>query len=155
QQHGVLSRGQLLALGFSAEAIKHRIATGRLHPMMRGIYSVGRREMGREGWWMGAVLACGDDAALSHRSAAALYGIGSERLWERTRGARRGLIELTSPHSASRRSGVRVRRRAALHPGSLTAHLSIPVTGVVQTLVDLATLEPPNRVERAVNEADK
>jgi very-short-patch-repair endonuclease len=31
----------------------------------------------------------------------------------------------------------------------------IPVTSPVRTLLDLATLLPPNRLERAVNEADK
>jgi Transcriptional regulator, AbiEi antitoxin/Protein of unknown function (DUF559) len=155
RQHGVLSRGQLIALGFTPNAIKHRVATGRLHPLMRGAYVVGRGEVGREGRWMATVLVCGKGAVLSHRSAAALYGIGSEMLWERTGGTRRGLIELSVPGSSSRRSGVKVHRRAALRPESLTTQRAIPVTGVVQTLVDLAMLEPPNRVERAVNEADK
>lgn len=155
RQHGVVSRRQLRALGYSEKAIEHRVATGRLHPLMRGVYAVGRREVRREGRWMATVLVCGEGAVLSHRSAAALYGIGSERLWERTRATKRGLIELSVPGSASRRSGIEVHRRAALRPENLTTRRGIPVTGIVQTLVDLATVEPPNRVERAVNEADK
>lgn len=151
----MVSRRQLRALGYSEKAIKHRVATGRLHPLMRGVYAVGRSEVRREGRWMAAVLVCGEGAVLSHRSAAALYEIGSERLWERTRGAKRRLIELSVPSSTSRRSGVKVHRRAALRPQCSATHRGIPVTGIVQTLVDLATVEPPNRVERAVNEADK
>lgn len=34
-QHGLIARSQLLELGFSAKAIKHRIAKGRLHPVYR------------------------------------------------------------------------------------------------------------------------
>src|SRR4051812_24841536 len=78
-QHGVVARRQLVGLGFSRNAIHHRIARGRLHVVARGVYSVGRPQVSREGRWMTAVLACGDGAVLSHGSAAALMGFGSER----------------------------------------------------------------------------
>src|ERR1700743_3106532 len=78
-QHGVLQPGGLLGLGFSPKAIKHRVATGRLHPMTNGIYAVGRPELTPRGRWMAAVLVCGNGAALSHRSAAQLWGIGYEQ----------------------------------------------------------------------------
>ena len=77
-QHGVLTHDDLLRLGFSAKGIKHRVANGRLHTIARGIYAVGRPELTPNGRWMAAVLVCGEDAALSHRSAAALWGIGYE-----------------------------------------------------------------------------
>jgi hypothetical protein len=32
RQHGVVARSQLLDLGFTRNAIEHRIGTGRLHP---------------------------------------------------------------------------------------------------------------------------
>lgn len=39
RQHYAIARRQLLALGFSAEAIRHRLATDRLHPWRwRGVY---------------------------------------------------------------------------------------------------------------------
>jgi hypothetical protein len=38
RQHGVIARTQLLELGLSAHAIRHRIAKGRLHPVRRGVY---------------------------------------------------------------------------------------------------------------------
>ncbi|HXQ88465.1 MAG TPA: hypothetical protein VN733_02400, partial [Solirubrobacterales bacterium] len=63
-----------MALGFTGSAIEHRLATGRLHLVTRGVYAVGRYQLGREGRWTAAVLACGPDALLSHRSAAALWG---------------------------------------------------------------------------------
>src|SRR6201994_292858 len=77
-QHGVVTRADLLALGFGPRSIEHRVKSGRLHLIARGIYAVGRPELTPHGRWMAAVLACGEGAALSHRSAAELWGIGKE-----------------------------------------------------------------------------
>jgi hypothetical protein len=55
-QHGVSALFQLMALGYTLRAVKHRVDTGRLHPIHRGVYAVGRRELTRMGEWMGAVL---------------------------------------------------------------------------------------------------
>jgi very-short-patch-repair endonuclease len=142
----VLTRRDLEALGFSKMAIDHRIATGRLHLISRGIYVVGRRELTPHGRWMAAVLACGDDAALSHRSAAELWGIGKE--WE-------GRIDVTIQRdSRITRRGIKVRRRPSLPEGSVVGRFGIPVTNPTQTLVDVATELKPLRLERAVNQAD-
>src|SRR6201994_3441654 len=77
-QHGVVTRADLLALGFGPRSIEHRVKSGRLHPIARGIYAVGRPDLTPHGRWMAALLVCGDGAALSHRSAADLWGIGYE-----------------------------------------------------------------------------
>jgi hypothetical protein len=147
RQHGVLSRGDLLELGFSPEAIKHRVQRARLHPVARGIYAVGRPQLSREGRWMAAILACGDGAALSHRSAAALWGIGTEL---------RGVVDISVRRRCThRRPGLQVRSRPSLAAEDLTTHHGIPLTLPVLTLIDLATELTPNRLERAVNEADK
>src|SRR5919198_3871486 len=74
-QHGVVARGQLLHLGLSSRAIHHRIASGRLHPVWSGVYAVGRPQLSRHGRWMAAVLSCGPEAVLSHRSAAAAWDL--------------------------------------------------------------------------------
>src|SRR6187200_1751290 len=94
QQHGVISRKQLLALGYTPDAIKHRLASGRLHRVRQGVYSVGRPELNGSGRWMAAILTCGDGVVLSHSSAAALWRIGSEQ---------RNVIELSSPSPFHRR----------------------------------------------------
>jgi len=147
RQHGVVARRQLLALGFSSGEIEHRIGRGRLHVVTRGVYAVGWPKLTRERRWMAAVLACGDGAALSHCSAAALWEIGTER---------RGIVDVSVRRRCElRRPGLRVRGRPTLAPGDIVFRDGIPVTSPVRTLVDLATDLAPIRVERAVNEADK
>src|SRR5204863_8832687 len=71
RQHGVVARRQL---ALSAAAVKHALATGRLHEIHRGVYAVGHRRLTQRGRWMAAILAAGP-AVLSHRSAAALHSI--------------------------------------------------------------------------------
>jgi very-short-patch-repair endonuclease len=128
-------------------AIEHRVATGRLHPISRGLYAVGRKELTPHGRWMAAVLVCGDGAVLSHRSAAELWGIGHEHA---------GRIDVTVTRECRiRRAGLKVRARASLPSRSLTRLHGIPVTSTVQTLIDLATELKLLRLERCVNEADK
>ena len=146
RQHGVVTRRDLEHLGFSPMAIEHRVATGRLHLISRGVYAVGRRELTPHGRWMAAVLACGDDAVLSHRSAAELWGIARE--WE-------GRIDVSiRRRSKITRRGVLIRARPKLPERSVVRRLGIPVTHPVQTLIDLATELKPLRLERAVTQAD-
>src|SRR5436190_16142698 len=147
RQHGVIARFQLLALGFSEAAIKHRVATRRLHVVYPGVYAVGRRELTRQGEWMAAVLACAPDAVLSHESAAALWGVRSER---NTR------IHVSVPAGTGhRRPGIVAHRRKRLGPRDVVRERNIPVTGPIQTLIDLATFLPEGPLEAAINEADK
>lgn len=126
--------------------IDHRISTGRLHLVSPGVYAVGRPELTPRGRWMAAVLACGDDAALSHRSAAELWGMGYEES---------GRIDVSiRRRSKITRRGVLVRARPKLPEHSVIRRFGVPVTHPVQTLIDLATELRPLRLERAVNQAD-
>ena len=96
---------------------------------------------------MAAVLACGEGAALSHRSAAALWGIGDER---------RGQLQVSVRRRCRhRRGGIHVMSRPSLSKDDITVRNSIPVTRPVRTLLDLATELGTTALERAVNEADK
>ncbi len=95
---------------------------------------------------MAAVLASGDDAILSHGSAAALWGIGYE--WR--------LIEISVRHRTwSKLNDVRGRGRPSLPDDDITIHSSIPVTTVPRTILDqAATPISDASLERLVNEAD-
>lgn len=143
----MLARRQLLALGYSARAIEHRRKMGRLHLVTRGVYAVGWPGLDKRRRWMAAVLACGDGAVLSHRSAAALLGMGAELP---------GRIDISVRRRCElRRPGLLVRGRPSLAPEDLGSSEGIPVTSPAQTLVDLATELDIVAVERAVNDADK
>jgi very-short-patch-repair endonuclease len=148
RQHGVVARWQLLELGLGSRAIEHRVAKGRLHPLWRGVYAVGRPEVGQKGRWMGAVLSCGPEALLSHRSAATLWGLAPT--------LDMSTIDIVTPFAAvRRRPGIQVHRRVDLGPEHRREVDGIPVTDPTSTLVDLAHHAPAWRVERAINEADR
>ena len=141
QQHSVVTRRQLVGLGFTAEAIDHRIERGRLHQLWRGVYAVGRREISREGELMAAVLACGDGAVLSHGSAAELWAIRPMR----------APFEVTVPYRRrASQSRITIHRRATTESVRVRG---IPLTSPTRTLLDLATRLQPEPLERAVNEA--
>jgi hypothetical protein len=143
----VIALFHLLALSYTLRGIKHRVATGRLYPIHRGVYAVGRRDLTRKGHWMAACLACGETAVLSHGSAAALWAIRAES--GRT-------IHVLVPRSADpRHSGIEVHRSSSLVVEDLTYRDNIPVTTTVRTLIDLGTCLPPYQLEAAINEADK
>lgn len=147
RQHGVIARAQLLRLGFSRHAIAHRLATGRLHPVLHGVYAVGRPDLTREGRWMAAVLAAGDAASLSHASAAALWGI---------RPPAAGPIEVVVPNSTPRIArGITIHRSRVLEPHDLTRRLRIPVTSPARTIIDIAPRLSRKQLERTISEADR
>jgi very-short-patch-repair endonuclease len=134
---------QLRDLEFKPDAIKHRISRGQLHPLRwEGVYAVGSRRMTRHRLWMAAVLACGDGATLSHRSAGALYGI-----------VRPGRdIHVSVPAGSDPRPpGIVVHKRQALEA---TRRHGIPVTTPACTIVDMAPGATPDELERLINEAD-
>jgi very-short-patch-repair endonuclease len=145
RQHGVVTARQLLDAGLSFEAIRHRVRIGRLHRLHRGVYAVGRPDLTRRGRWMAAVLSCGKGAALSHESAAALWGIED---------LERGVTVSIPWPRQSRRRDIRV-RCLKFGPHDRTRRDGIPLTSPARTLIDLATVAGDRRLETAVNAADK
>jgi very-short-patch-repair endonuclease len=93
---------------------------------------------------MAAVLAMGSEAVLSHRSAAALWGM---------RATARARIEVTVPVPRRSRPELQV-HRARLAPDEVTTARAIPVTTPNRTLLDLAAVLDPRHVEKAINEAE-
>lgn len=142
-QHGIVTRRQLLALGVGEEAVAHRARVGRLLRVHHGVYAVGHRPPSPLARAMAAVLACGPAGVLSHRSAAALWGIDSR--W-------RSPVEVSAP-TGRRHRGVRVHRSRTLTRRDVTIHFGIPVTTVARTLLDLASVLNDKALARAVNDA--
>jgi predicted transcriptional regulator of viral defense system len=78
RQHGAVSIGQLRAAGLGPHAVSARMERGWLRRLHRGVYAVGALEssLTRPA---AALLAAGDAAALSHRTAAVIWGVLPER----------------------------------------------------------------------------
>jgi very-short-patch-repair endonuclease len=133
RQHGVVSLAQLAALGYSEEAIRHAIESGRLHPVHHGVYAVGHAGISRHGQCMAVVLSCGDGALLSHRSAAWLWGM-TKRFYVP--------VEVTASSPRRAREEIRIHSAEALAALDRVSHESIAVTAVPRTLLDFAAVDP-------------
>lgn len=139
RRHGVMTVGQLVEAGLSHDAVRHRVKQGWLRRRHRGVYLVGPLETPYSRA-LAAVLACGDGALLSHRSAAVLWGLVAPPMQA---------IHVTVGRDVRSRDGIRV-HRTTIHPADARTKHGIPVTSPARTLLDLAaTVEPA----RALNEA--
>lgn len=118
--------------------------SGRLRPIYRGVYGVGHGVLSREGHWMAAVLATGPEAVLSHRSAAALWGL---------RPTARARVDVTTGRVLRARPGIHP-HRVVLAADEVTTTDGIPTTTVPRTLLDLASVLRPHAVERAIDQAE-
>jgi very-short-patch-repair endonuclease len=145
RQHRIVTRRQLTALGIRSGAIKARLRLGQLHAVHRGVYSVGQRRLTLRGVWLAAVLACGEGALLSHRSAAALWGVMR---------ARRLPVEVTSTRGRAGRHGILL-HCSPVTDDERTMEAGIPLTSVPRTLLDLAEVLDEDELRRAFEEADR
>jgi hypothetical protein len=143
-QHGVVARRQLYALGLGRGAVESWIERGRLHRLHRGVYALGHTCLTADGRWAAAVAACGPGAALSHRSAAALWDLLPT-------GA--ATIDVTVPVAGGRRRrrGLRIHRCPA---AATTTRRGIRVTTPAQTLRDLAPIVGARALARAVEQVE-
>jgi very-short-patch-repair endonuclease len=145
RQDGVVARWQLLRLGVSAAAIKRRLGSGHLHRLHRGVYAVGHEAVSPRGRAIAALLAVGDGAVLSHRSAAWGHGLmPAPEIHD----------VMTSSRFRRELDGVHVHRVRSLPPSHVTSRDGLPLTTTARTLLDLAHRSDHATLQRAVNEAD-
>jgi very-short-patch-repair endonuclease len=146
KQHGVIARTQLIRLGLDRSAIRRRVAAGTLHSLHGGwVFAVGRDPLSRSGRYLGAVMACGSEAVLSHRSAADLWGLRPSA----TR------LEVTVIQISRRTPDVQIHRSRILTPKDVTVRDGIPVTSVARTLLDLSAVLHPDDLELAIDRAER
>ncbi len=141
RQYGVVTRRQLLDAGVSGSAIDSRVGT-LLHRVHGGVFAVGHPGLSIEGRWLAATLAFGPGAALSHRAAAALWGLRAA--WSRFR-------EVSAPRTAKGRPGIILHRPRSIEA---TTHRGIPVTTPAQTLVDVADVASPRVLKKVLEQAE-
>jgi Transcriptional regulator, AbiEi antitoxin/Protein of unknown function (DUF559) len=143
-QYGVVGRSQLRRIGLTRQAIDHRVASGRLHVVHRGVYAVGHVVINNEGRWLAAVLAGGPGAVLSHLAAAHHWGI---------RPSAATVTEVTTPRKLRSRPGLRF-HCSLLPTEEVTTHDRIPLTTITRTLFDIAAIVSIHQLRRAVHEAE-
>lgn len=146
RQFGVVARRQLLDVGLTPNTIDRWAAVGRLRRLHRGVYALGHRALTVDGRRLAAVLACGEHAVLSHRDAAAAWGLAASQ------GTR---FHVTVPPTRVRvgpRTGIHV-HVSRLGPDDVTEHGGIPITSVAKTLLDHASVSTDKQVAEAVDMA--
>ena len=142
----MVSLEQLTALGMTPRGLQTRVAAGRLHRIHRGVYSTVAPKLLRiEGHWLAAVLAIGNRAVLSHRSAGALWGL----LPAAGRAAEVSVARKVKPRERIHLHCVR-----SLPQDQVAVKDAIPCTTAARTIVDLAAVLPPRRLERVIGQAE-
>src|SRR4051812_24291327 len=130
-------------LGLSGRAVQSREDRAKLHRVHRGVYALSP-VLTPKGRLMAAVLACGDSAALSYRSAAHHLAI---------RPSARAVIDVSVQRESSRhRPGIQVHRMRRMET---TVVDGIPTTTLAQTLLDLAEVIRPFEVRKAITRAEQ
>lgn len=129
RQHGLVTRAQALAAGFSERAIDYRIRERtweRLHP---SVYLLAGSPRSYPQVVLGAVLAAGEPVVVSGRTAGMLWNLP----------VKSNGIELTVPRSRCPRvTGADIHRRAVMPPA--VNRLGIPVTNVEWTIAGLSAV---------------
>ncbi len=147
KQHGLVTRAQILAAGVHNSLLYRRVRSGRLRRIHWGVYQVGSFERPRVRE-MAAVLSCGSDAVVSHRSAAVLWGLLPERPDIHP-------IQLSLTRDLRRSGQIQTHRVRNLPKRQVTKMDGIPVTIPARTLVDLAGQASRRELERALARAKR
>ncbi|HEX5614425.1 MAG TPA: type IV toxin-antitoxin system AbiEi family antitoxin domain-containing protein [Acidimicrobiia bacterium] len=144
-QHGLVTVRQLLEIGMSRESVARRRRTGMLRAVRRGVFAVTSHPTTREQSLLAAVLAAGPTAALSHLSAAGLWGLVAPEP---------GMIEVTTVLERSPRlPGVRCHRSGLLVDLDRTRVRGVPVHSVERTAADLSGRLASDELGRLIDDA--
>ena len=134
RHHGVFTRSAAIDAGVAASSVADGVAAGRFLRLWPGVYAVAGSPDTQSQRLAGAVASLPGMAALSHRTAAELWGITD-------RGIR--IIELvTSRWDRVRRSGLRVHESQDLIAEDIVFHEGLSVTTPARTIVDLGAVNP-------------
>lgn len=144
RQRSLITRRQLLALGATVRQIETWLAAGVLFRVHHGVYALAgaRRDFDFE--VVAGVLAAGPEAVISHRTAAAVFGL---------RRVTCSSIEVTvGGRRAPKGGGLVAHRSDLLLSGDRTKIGIVPVTTPARTLLDLSTVLDPVRLGGALDD---
>lgn len=140
-QRALVHLRQLRGLGITRGSYEHRVEVGALHRVFPCVLSVVHRLI--EPWTAetAALLHAGDNALLSHETAAAVWGLTTTPSFV--------AITLISRRIKSQ-PGVVIHRVKTLDIRDVRMHMGFPVTSPARTLIDCAT---GPAIDRMLNEA--
>jgi very-short-patch-repair endonuclease/predicted transcriptional regulator of viral defense system len=145
RQQGAVTTAQLRAAGLSSAAILHRADRGYLHRLHQGVYAVGDPALLPLVKHAAALLAIGDQACVSHRSAAVLWGLVEMEP---------EMVDVTVAGRWPRgRDGIRIHRARYLDPRDVARKHNLRVTAPAHTLIDFAVVALLSELEHALSEA--
>src|SRR4051794_28706918 len=148
QPHGLVTLDQLKEMRLAKSSVYARVDAGRLHLVKPGVFAVGHRLLSEDGERLAAVLSLGEDAALSHVSAAIAWELVHliDTRWH-----------VAVPHSSGGITGawdVRPRRTRRLLAEDRTTLRGVPITTVERTLLDTAGERGGMYIRETVHEAE-
>ncbi|MCC6336723.1 MAG: type IV toxin-antitoxin system AbiEi family antitoxin domain-containing protein [Myxococcales bacterium] len=144
RQYGVIRRDQAEAHGLSGRQIERRVESGQLVRVLPRVYRVEGAPQTWRQQLKAASLWAERDFAVSHRSAAALWGFA--RFPE-------GALELSLVRSARLHAPVILHRVDPLSHRELVSIDGFRVTSAARTLLDLGASEPEPDVQACFDEA--
>ncbi len=142
-QHALVTFDQLMGLGMPPHRARDFVAEGFLERLHVGVLRVRGAPATYEQQLLGACLAIGSEASVSHRAAATVHDLLRYR---------EPPVEVTTTRKRSPQlDGVVVHRLADLEPRWVETKHGVPVTTVARTLVDLGAVAGPKTVEAALD----
>ena len=131
RQHALVTLDQAVQAGFTVDAIRRYLRTGRWRRARNGVFVVNGAPATWEQAALAAVLASGPEAVASHSTAGVLWGFPN---------VFHGVtFEVSTPRPRRvRQPGVRVHRTVRFLEMEHTTHKGLPVTSLARTLVDLS-----------------
>jgi hypothetical protein len=131
RQHALVTLDQARVHGFTDDAVRRRVETGRWRRIRHAVYLVNGAPETWEQTALAAVLACGPEAVASHTTAAVLWGLPG--VWHEV------MFDVSTPRPRRvRQQGVRVHRTLKFLQMEHGVRQRVPVTSVARTLVDLS-----------------
>lgn len=143
--HGAVRYDSLRSSGLTPGEIKQLVRAGALHRRHRAVYIVGHLALAPRAREAAALLACGESAAISHWSAAYLWGFVAHRPTE---------VEVTVVGRRRRHQvGLRVHLVGHLSDSDMRTQEGLNVTSPARTIVDLAAEADDFELEALIAEA--
>jgi very-short-patch-repair endonuclease len=142
----VVHLDQLREFGYSTAQVRRQVEHGLLVRLHHNVYAIGTPSISPRARLLAALLSVGPQSFLSHRTAAAVYGLRAINAHD---------IELTLAGTGGRRRpGMSLHRtRSEPHPDDVRTHGDLRVSSVPRMLVELAPRERPDELARLITVA--